>query len=103
MFQRKAMHMKTVCWLDMWTQIENVPFTEQNPIFDIYIYHGVANRTNLKNEKVIVKVADIDTNNWHKVFQNSFNDAFGNNSDFSKKVLNRSFVCRVNLKGKITS
>ena len=37
--------MKSVCWLDMYTRIDNIPFAKQNPIYDIYIYHGVNRNT----------------------------------------------------------
>ena len=55
------MHMDHVCWLDIYTQIDNIPLTEQNSMFDIYIYHGVVSKTSLNKEKVIVKVAEIDS------------------------------------------
>jgi hypothetical protein len=49
LLHRDALHLKMVCWFGIGTNITNVPFNSNYPMYDVYIYHGVLNHCGLTN------------------------------------------------------
>lgn len=64
LLHRDALHLKMVCWFDIGTNITNVPFNSNSPIYDVYIYHGVLNHcgvTDYTNVHIHATLEDPET------------------------------------------